>query len=296
MIHQNNISGLLLLISLIVAAAGCSPTKKTANLQLSAAAAFDAGNYELALAEYETLASIWNETNAREENPYLDKAGHAAFEMGDTEKAVGYFAESMFYGTASISTYTKLIAHYREAANFSRELMTIEGLTEAYPESPVTQQYQQRLFEMYAEAEQWQEAEAQWKNIGGEKDISLLEHFFEVNRQLDNRERADSLANVIIAADPNNAAALEWRATQYFNRAEQRYNAEMSAYDQNRTRRQYAQLLEGLEIANKDYRSARDIFERLYQKSPEKRYAMYLYNIYSRFEDSQKANYYRSRM
>lgn len=287
---------MLVLLSLMIAATGCSPTKKTATLQQNAADAFEAGNYELALTGYETLVSIWNEANPREENPYLDKAGHAAFEMGDTEKAIGFFAESMFYGTASISTYTKLIAHYREAANFSRELMTIEGLIEAFPENPVTQQYQQRLFEMYAEAEQWKKADEQWKNISGEKDITLLEQFLEVNRQLDNQARADSLANVIIAADPNNTAALEWRATQYFNRAEQRYNAEMKAYEQNRTRRQYAQLLEGLEIANKDYRSARDIFERLYQKSPEKRYAMYLYNIYSRFEDSQKANYYRSRM
>ncbi len=284
------------MILLIISVAGCSPTKKTATLQQNAAAAFDAGNYKLALADYETLVSLWNETNPREENPYLDKAGHAAFEMGDTEKAIGYFTESMFYGTATISTYTKLIAHYREVANFSRELMTIEGLMEAFPEHAVTQDYQQRLFEMYTEAEQWQEAERQWEMIGGEKDLALLEKYFLVSRQLDNRERADSLANVIIAADPNNAAALEWRATQHFNRAEQRYNAEMKAYEQNRTRRQYAQLLEGLEVANENYRKARDIFERLYRKSPEKRYAAYLYNIYSRFEDNEKANYYRSRM
>ncbi len=276
--------------------AGCSSPKKTANLLENSDIAYRSGNFSEALSGYEKLIAIWDSENPREQNPYLDKAGHAAFSVSEFDKAINYFTESTHYGTASIETYLRLIEYYREDGNFSREMMALEGLVEHYPDAMETNALRTRLFEMAVESKQWQPADEQWHYINEDKDLPLLEKYFEVNRQLENRQRADSLASVILAMDKNNVPALEWEAKKYFDRAEERYNTEMEAYERNKTRRQYARLLNELEIAGEDFRKARDIYERLYRISPEKRYAVFLFNIYSRFEDQEKAAYYRARM
>lgn len=276
--------------------AGCSTTIKTTSVLENANSAYASGNYTEALNGYEKLIAHWDENNPREQNPYLDKAGHAAFLMGDYDKAIGLFTESMHYGTASIDTYIRLIDYYREKGNFSREMMALEGLVEQYPEAPVTKTKRSRLFEMAVEAKQWEMAEEQWAFVTDKNELPLLEKYFEVNRQLDNPQRSDSLATVILSLDKNNVPALEWKAKKYYDRAEERYTTEMAAYERTQTRKQYARLLEELKKANEDYRRARDIYERLYQTNPDKSYALYLYNIYTRFEDQEKAAYYRARM
>jgi len=276
--------------------AGCSATKNTTSLLENTNNAYASGNYSEALSGYEKLIVRWDENNPREENPYLDEAGHAAFLTGDYEKAIGLFTESMHYGTASVDTYTRLIDYYHEQGNFSREMMTLEGLVEKYPEAPVTKTKRSRLFEMAVEAKQWEMAAEQWQYITDKNELPLLEKYFEVNQRLDNTQRSDSLATVILSRDKNNVPALEWKARKHYESAEERYTSEMEAYERNQTRKQYARLLEELKKANEDYRRARDIYERLYQTNPDKRYAMYLYNIYTRFEDQEKAAYYRARM
>jgi hypothetical protein len=167
---------------------------------------------------------------------------------------------------------------------------------EAYPDSDEAKAEHSRLFEMFAETDRWEEAAEEWTKIYGEKSKHQLELYFEVNRGLGNTEICDSLSVVLLDFDQNNPIALEWEALKYYNQAEERYQSEMTAYEQNKTNRQYLKLLDALEIVNADFRRARDIFEELYTQSNEKRFATYLYNIYNRFQDEKKAAYYRERM
>lgn len=267
-----------------------------AEQEQKAEAAYADGNYTLALKQYENLVNQWNQNNPREENPYFDPAGHAAFSIGQIDKALEFFSQSMHYGTASLETYTRLIDHYREIENFSREMMTIEGLLEHYPQEHDSQKARKRLFVMYAETARWEEAETQWQQLDLEPGKILLEQYLEVCQQLKNTEKGNEAARMLLAQEPGNIPALEWRALQYFNKAEARYTAEQEAYERNKTRRQYARLLEGYEAAGIDYRKARDIYERLFRNNPDPRYARYLFTIYARFQDKEKAEYYRSRM
>ncbi len=274
----------------------CMSTLSMAEQEQKAETSYAEANYTEALKRYEALISQWNQNNAREENPYFDPAGHAAFSMGQKDKAQEFFSQSMHYGTASAETYTRLIDHYREIDNFSREMMTIEGLLERYPHEPAAQMAKERLFVMYVETARWEEAEAKWQQIDIEPDKAMLEHYLKVNRQLGNTTKGNETASKLLAMESGNVPALEWRALQYYNKAEARYTAEQEAYERNKTRRQYAQLLEGYEAAGADYRKARDIYERLFRNNPDPRYARYLFNIYARFQDKEKAEYYRSRM
>jgi tetratricopeptide (TPR) repeat protein len=288
-------SGIWLLV-LFWLISGCSASLKTTSLIDQSNAAYETGNYTEALSGYEKLIAIWDSENPRNQNPYLDRAGHAAFWLSEYEKAINYFTESTHYKTASLETYTHLIEYHRERGNFSREMMALEGLVENYPDASATKKLRSRLFEMAVESGQWQLAEEQWDHITDASDLALMEKYFEVNRRLENRQLTDSLANVILTRDKDNLPALEWEAKKFFDRAEERYNTEMEAYERNKTRRQYARLVDELELAGKDFRKARDIYERLYRLNPEKRYAMQLFNIYSRFEDHEKAAFYRARM
>jgi hypothetical protein len=69
----------------------------------------------------------------------------------------------------------------------------------------------------------------------------------------------------------------------------------MKAYQKNRTNKQYRQLLNALETINADLQRSRDYFERLYKSNPDPRYAQYLGNIYTRFDNKKRADYYYRR-
>ena len=274
---------------------GCKTTLSIADLQRNAEEAFDSGNYTAALLHYESLIKNWNDNNAFEQNPYYDKAAHAAFALKDYDKAIEYFNHSTHYGFAGANTYLALINHYREIENFSREMTVLNTFIEKFPIEAVEAGAHERLLEMYVETSRWEEAAAQIPFISREPDIRLLEQLLLVHNNLANKKEEEIIASKLLSFDSNNTAALEWKAKNYFEAGEARYNAETEAYERNKTRSQYARLLKGYEAAGEDYRKARDIFERLYKQNQDKKYAIYLYNIYARFQDEEKAAYYRSK-
>ncbi len=286
----------LIAITMILSVSSCSTTINTADLQRDAESAYTAGEYAKALQQYESLIESWNNSKDNEQNPYYDKAGHAAFALKDYDKANNFFSLSMHYGTATPNTYTELIGYYREINNFSREMMMLEGMVETFPAEAAATGVHERLFEMYLETDRWEDAAGQAQQFDHKSDEQLLEHLLQMHSRLGNKDEADNMAGQLLALNSENIPALEWRAKKYYDKAEARYKAEAEAYDSNKTRRQYAQLLEGYEAAGVDYRKARDIYERLYKHNPDKRYALYLYNIYARFQDEAKAAYYRARM
>jgi tetratricopeptide (TPR) repeat protein len=294
-IHKQIFFISLIALAITLSLGSCKTTLSIADMQKSAEQAFNEGNYNAALQHYESLIAKWNEDQPFEENPYYDPAGHTAFALRDYDKAIEYFNHSTHYGFAGANTYLALISHYREMENFSREMTAINALIEKYPDSAAEAGLHGRLFEMYVETSRWEEAEAQIPKINREPDVNLLEQMLLVHKNLGNEGKEVVIVDQLLKFDTNNKTALEWKAINYFEAGEARYNAESEAYERNKSRSQYARLLKGYEVAGEDYRKARDIFERLYKQNPDKKYAMYLYNIYARFQDEEKAAYYRQR-
>jgi tetratricopeptide (TPR) repeat protein len=285
----------LIALSITISLNGCKTTLSIADLQRNAEEAYDAGNYTAALLHYESLIKKWNDNHNFEVNPYYDMAGHAAFAVKDYDKAIEYFNHSTHYGFAGADTYLALISHFHEIENFSREMSALNAMVEKFPNEAVEAGAHERLFEMYVETSRWEEAAAQIPFTSREPDIRLLEQMLLVYNNLANKKEEEIIASKLLSFDSNNTAALEWKAINYFEVGEARYNAETEAYERNKSRSQYARLLKGYEAAGEDYRKARDIFERLYKQNLDKKYAIYLYNIYARFQDEEKAAYYRSK-
>jgi tetratricopeptide (TPR) repeat protein len=115
------------------------------------------------------------------------------------------------------------------------------------------------------------------------------------SKQLENDEELIKVSNELLALNPDNTDALFFLGKHFFWKAENRYQSEMEAYEKNRTNRQYAQLLRAFETLNADFRKSLDYFLRLYKINPQPRYARFIGNIYLRFEDKGKADFYHKK-
>ena len=99
----------------------------------------------------------------------------------------------------------------------------------------------------------------------------------------------------ILKLDASNITALEYYAEKYFWKAENLYVSEMKAYKNKKTSSQYKKLLKALEQVWPNYKKSRNYFLKLYKIDPKPEYAKYLGNIYTRYDDKEKAAYYNKR-
>ena len=280
---------------------GCSVIRPVAEVpeedQL-AREAYLAGEYDIALEAYETLIEEKRNQQESIEGEYFNHAGLAAFHLGEASRALDHLERARHTEAANEQTYAALARLYREIDNLSREITHLDNYLTLYPEGELAESFRIRYFETLTESMNWQQAYDLWPLIEEDvvDDISFLSQIYEVNQALGHEEEADRLAQQLLQIDPYHTEALDRLAKRYFHRAETRYNAEMAAYDQNRTQRQYAQLLAAFEELNKDFRAALTYFLRLYEQNPSHEYASYLYNIYSRFDNEERARYFRGKL
>lgn len=270
-------------------ALSCAVSKKNKQLTNEARRAFEMNDFQAALASYEQLIAtgkgitgdIWN------------KAGIAAWEVGQTEKAIDYLEKSKKENAADAQGLFTLAKAYRKIDNLSREIVNLKLCVELsqpdlLPTARVT------LFEAYVRSENWTLADSLWNTLAPQyqADASIKSGYLIVNRKLKNNQKAEVLAKELLKSDRSNTEALEFLGEYHFNRADELYVNEMNAYEKNKTTKQYKQLTEALKKVNADYKISRDYFEALYRLKPDKRYARYLGNIYTRFENKEKADYW----
>lgn len=259
---------------------------------------FRMGDYTSALQAYEEL--IEKKRNNQEEVPgaYFNHAGLSAFALGVTGRALDHLERAIHTDAANDSTYAALAVSYRAIDNLSREITHLENYLALFPEGGRADEFRIRYFETLVESMNWRQAYALWPQIAEEAshDIHFIEKYYQVNVTLGFEDVADGLAERLLTLDPDHFLAMDRLARKYFHRAENRYTKEMAAYDQNRTRRQYSQLLEAFEVLNEDFRKSLSYFLRLYAHHPTHEYASYLHNIYSRFQDDERARHYRRLM
>ncbi len=287
---------LLALAILIMITAGCSSGSKTTTIIQNGTVAYNNENYEKALESFEKVIASYEKEGNPQECPVYDDAGLAAIRLGMPEKGIGYLELSQIYQTAGPDAYMALSEYYRAKDNLSKEIDALAALEEKYPESDQAKQYRKRLFEVYVESENWQPALETWSKLGPMKntDPELLENYLLLNKELGNKDEADDAAEKLLSTDQENIPALEWLAEKYYWKAENRYQSEMEAYENNKTNRQYKKLLEAFETVSADFKTALNYFKKLYNLNPSGDYARYLSNIYARLDDKQKAEYYKS--
>jgi tetratricopeptide (TPR) repeat protein len=288
----------LVKIPLVIACSlfvSCSPSAKIAQLSEEAKMAYEQKQFEIALAKYEQAISLKKKES--EKVPFYEGAGQTAYALNNTEKALQYLEKARMTRTANEITYYTLSKIYREIDNLSKEITTLQSYVDKFPDGQEYREVQNRLFETLVESQNYEQALELWERMGDSagNDENILTGYLKANIALKNDDESDKTAIELLKINKNNVAALDRMAKKYFWLAENRYIAEMKAYENNKTRRQYAQLLAAFESLNKDFRTSLNYFLRLYELSPSIEYAQFIGNIYIRFDDKQKADYYLKR-
>jgi len=275
----------------------CSTGSKIESVRQTAEQAFENGNYAVALTEYEKIIAEYKAEGRTGECPVYGKAGRAAMQTGDVDKALDYLQMDTYTPYVSAETYRAQARGYRKIDNLSKEIMALEDYLEKYPQGDDVGRVKTRLFETYVESENWEKATGLWPELPEEskRGEDMLEKWFEVNLELENLQVSEKLADELLQINPNHVKALEFKAEKAFNKAEDHYQREMKAYEENRTNRQYKRLLEELDKITEEFQVALGYYEKLWDMDPKPKYARYMSNIYVRFNDKEKADYYRNK-
>ena len=276
--------------------AACSP-KITAPVLSSkdlAVQATESGNYEMAVEAWKTHFD--EQTLAQIPGADFATAAQMAFKADDLEQSVKWFDQARYKNFANAEMYQTLAAIFRKQQNISKELSALEYYKANFEGD--MNEVNNRLFELYYEVKLYDEALVAWDgmNVETQSKIENLKPYFSINKSQEKNEICDSLATVILEKEPKNIEALEWNGMKYYWLAENRYQREMEKYEKNKTNKQYKALLKELEISTADFKKALPYFEKLWDIEPGEKYASYFMNIYARFGDESKVNYYKKYM
>lgn len=274
--------------------ASCSLMKNVSTGIEAAETAEQAGDYAKALQIWEQMIVSDEQNGTAATSKAYDRAGQAALKTADTLTAEKHFKMAVYHRTASAETWSFLSNYYQKQDNLSLEVMALEGLVKNFPDNPKTMEALPGLFSLYVETTQWEKANELWPKMKSvHEDPIYLSQWLAVNKALDNDEKCDQIADLLLKKEPANIAALEWNAIRYYKKGEERYQREMQAYEKNKTRSQYAKLLKQLELSTADFKKSLKFFESLYSQQNLKRHALYMANIYARFGDEKNAAKYQ---
>jgi len=284
----------LLGLIIVVFLAGCSGPKVTVTGVSQKAVAEKAttdGNFTQAVEAWKQYFSVQPISEISGDD--YAEAAQTAFKINDVNLAIGWFDQARFKNFADAEMYATLGKIYRSQQNISKELSALEFYASNFTEN--LNEVNRRLFEIYFEIKLFDEAIGAWNKMDAnvKNEISNLKTYFKINRDKENSEVCDSLSLVILEKEPANIDALEWNGNKFYRLGENRYQREMEKYNKNKTNKQYKILLTELDLATADFKRALPFFEKLWKIEPGEKYASYFANIYARFGDETKVNYYK---
>lgn len=282
---------------IIVILASCSGPKIVAPALTSKDIAVQAtvdGNYSAAVEAWKTHFD--QQTLAQIPGADFAVAAQMAYKAGDSNLAVSWFDQARYKNYDDAEMYSTLAKIYRSQKNISKELSALEYYKTNFSEN--LNEVNNRLFEIYYEIDMYDKALEEWTDMDekSQNEFSNLKSYFKINMDKENSSICDSVAMVILDIDPAYVEALEWMGNKYYWLGENRYQREMEIYNKNKTNKQYKILLKELDLATADFKKALPYFEKLWEIEPGEKYASYFANIYARFGDESKVNYYKKYM
>lgn len=273
----------------------CSSTTSISKNTDSASQALATGDYETAYTLYNSYIQQHKEAKKEVEGNIFASAGKAALKLNKIEEAEAYFKEAYYKKYADADMYNDMISIYKKQDNLSKEMDALEFFTQNFATDSRFTKINNRLFATYIESENWDKAVDMWPFFTAktQKEIPLMELYLIAQKKLDNNAVADKLALDILNYNGKNKIALEQLASKYFWKAENNYQAEIEAYEKNKTNKQYNIMLKALDGITADFKKSLAYYQKLYKLYPSKEYAKYIANIYTRFQDKNNADKYR---
>ena len=269
----------------------CSGPKVLVNYKQLAENEALSGNFAAALENWKQYFSTTdNEAVLGEE---FAKAAVQAFKANNQELAISWFDQARYKSFSNDEMYETLAEIYRQQNNLSKELSALEFYTENINNQSL--KVNNRLFLIYSEIGLNEKALESWNKLNTKlqsEENNLLQYFL-WNKKLKNNSVCDSVSLVLLGKNKEQIDALEWNAKKYYWDGQNRYNREIETYNNNKTTGQYKRLLKELDLVTTDFKKALPYLQTLWKINPGEEYAGYLANIYARFGDEKKANFYK---
>lgn len=257
--------------------------------------AYNVGDYKVAFPVYKEIAAYYEQKGKTAPDSIYEKAGISALKIDSLLYAKKYLEKIAYKDEANTNVLAHTSMMYRGIDNLSKEIRFLELYFAKNPEGPIARELQTRFFMTYVESENVEQGLALWNSFTSteKNSIPILEGYVLLNALAENTTESDKAAKQLLQQDQENTIALEYMANKHYRQAEDLYVKEMNAYKDKRTNKQYKILLKALKQATKDFKQSRDYYELLYTKSPDKKAAKRLSNIYKRLENEKKSDYYK---
>jgi len=281
---------------IFVFVSACGTPVQTVDYQQLAEEASLNSDYKMAIEKWNQYISDQKAKELDVEPKAYAELGKAYFQLENYELAESNFEMAEQKGYSDNQMYVMMAQRYRMIDNLSKELSALKFYRDHYPNAKDSSMMRNRLFEAYIESENWKPALETWEtmDLTSQQEEKNLQYYFDLNKELEQNDACDELAQELLVLNPSNETALDWMAKKYYNLAENRYQRAMAAYDKNKTNKQYKMLLNDLDRVTADFKKSLQYFEPLWEMKDGKKYASYLANIYARFDDKKKSQYYKS--
>ena len=282
---------ILLLIS------SCSGSRQFTEQTNTAVNAYQNRDYPKALESAEQIIVETGKKGKSAEGQIYGIAGKSAYQLGNFDQSRAYLISAWEQNYSDEQTIVFQADNYRRIDNLSKEITLLEEYIQKFPGGNYLNTIRTRLFHTCHESENYALAQELWPllDLQSRTETENMEVYLAINQVLNNDQVCDSVAGLILDADPEHESSLNWYAEKYYWKAENSYQAEMKAYEENKTRKQYAKLLKAFKIVTVDFKQSLDYYTRLYNLYPKPEYATHLGNIYARLSDEKNAKFYHDK-
>lgn len=294
---QNRTKYLPIILLLFLIFQGCKTTRIVVIPEAERERALSAqseGEHQEAINSWEAYFQLMQSSSGTILPADYSTAAISAYHAGNHDLALRWFDQARYADYSNFEMYATMAAIYRSADNLSREIFALNFLNDNF--STLAQQtgVSVRLFEIFSETDP-SRAIVLWDDLPYEVKIveTMLDRWFRLNLPGGDKNLLDSVSLQLIEKNPRHKEALEWQAEKYYRMAEEQYQQEMQKYNQNRTHVQYQFLLNSLRDISEVYRRSLRYFEVLWEMDPTPTYAAFISNIYLRFDDRERADYFR---
>jgi tetratricopeptide (TPR) repeat protein len=267
----------------------CSPTKKITAIQTQLENAYQQGDYEAVITQYEALQQM---ASKKETEPAITvklQTAKSAYKLEKYETAISLFSEIPQNAKDSEATYMQG-ASYNKTNQPDMEYQHWQSCISLMKDNENYPFILQRLFLLETANGKYHEADTLWRHLSVTDDESMLSARLQGLKELGNEKEALKITESILKINPENIDAIYFKAVYYYENGEALYQSEMTKYNKNRNYTTYAYLRRELKKASTLFRAAREQFEKLHQLKPEnKTYISYLKNCYVRLDMNTEA-------
>jgi tetratricopeptide (TPR) repeat protein len=279
-----NLKKLILPISLVLVIAACNPLKQVQGYQTSMEQAYETKDYPGVLTAYNQLEKYHSSKGSKIKPEFLKKAGHAAMEIENYDKAEEILLKSIAQ-TDDIESVEMLANVYQQTGKTDKEYHLWIQYADQIKSEEKKAEVSQKLFAIEMQRKEYEKALDRAKKMPSLSDPRFMFMRVEALNATGKKEEAREVCNNLLEKNPDFKPAMEWKAIDIVERAENWYKAEMAKYNKDQNYTAYVYLKRELKKISSMYRQSRELFEKLHEEDPDnQQYIKYLKNIYLRLD------------